>query len=117
MLQVVGLPVASCMVVRAPIGSTKEDGSKAWVIRPYTPISRPDEHGHFDLAIKIYEGGKMGEHFNSMRIGDTLDCKGGYLGSGAPTGRGTAHSARFLAAFSSLLALAELLFLLLILDI
>lgn len=31
--QKVGLPVASCLLVRAPIGSQKEDGSRAWVIR------------------------------------------------------------------------------------
>lgn len=29
----VGLPVASCLLVRAPIGKVKEDGSRAWVIR------------------------------------------------------------------------------------
>lgn len=28
-----GLPVASCLLVRAPIGSEKPDGSRAWVIR------------------------------------------------------------------------------------
>lgn len=31
--QEVGLPVASCLLVRAPIGSEKPDGSRAWVIR------------------------------------------------------------------------------------
>lgn len=54
----VGLPVASCLLVRAPIGSEKPDGSRAFVIRPYTPISHPDERGHFDLAIKVYKDGK-----------------------------------------------------------
>ena len=54
----VGLPVASCLLVRAPIGSEKPDGSRAFVLRPYTPISHPDERGHFDLAIKVYPGGK-----------------------------------------------------------
>ena len=55
--QEAGLPVASCLVVRAPIGSDKPDGSKAFVIRPYTPISQPDQRGSFDLAIKIYRDG------------------------------------------------------------
>lgn len=31
--QQVGLPVASCLLTRAPIGSEKPDGSRAWVIR------------------------------------------------------------------------------------
>jgi len=31
--QEVGLPVASCLLVRAPIGSEKPDGSRAFVIR------------------------------------------------------------------------------------
>ncbi len=55
----VGLPVASCLLVRAPIGSEKPDGSRAFVLRPYTPISHPDERGHFDLAIKVYPDGKQ----------------------------------------------------------
>lgn len=54
----VGLPVASCLLVRAPIGSEKPDGSRAFVLRPYTPISHPDEKGHFELAIKVYPDGK-----------------------------------------------------------
>lgn len=51
-----GLPVASCVLVRAPIGSSKPDGSNAFVIRPYTPISGNHAKGHMDLAIKVREG-------------------------------------------------------------
>ena len=65
----VGLPVASCLLVRAPIGSEKPDGSRAFVIRPYTPISQPDERGHFDLAIKVYPAGKMSQHLDHMKVG------------------------------------------------
>jgi cytochrome-b5 reductase len=36
------LNVASCLVVRAPIGEKKEDGSPEYVIRPYTPVSEPN---------------------------------------------------------------------------
>ena len=99
----VGLPVASCMLVRAPIGTPKEDGSPGFVIRPYTPVSHPHEKGHFELvraegacgrqvgsscrcmrrcrrrcmqAIKVYPGGKMGQHIDSMPLGSTLECKG-----------------------------------------
>ena len=48
-----GLNVASCLVVRAPIGKPKEDGSPGYMIRPYTPVSRPHEKGHFDLMVKV----------------------------------------------------------------
>lgn len=34
-----GLTTASCLLLRAPIGSQKDDGTRANVIRPYTPIS------------------------------------------------------------------------------
>lgn len=47
--QALNLPVASCLVTRAPIGSVKEDGSRAFVIRPYTPISA-ETTGHLDLV-------------------------------------------------------------------
>ena len=95
--QPAGLPVASCLLTRAPIGSIKDDGTQTmWgaavaappllmldcclplrseggdltpppprppsqfrVIRPYTPISRPSEVGHLDLAIKVYPSGKQ----------------------------------------------------------
>eukprot|EP00887_Chlorella_sp_A99_P002131 scaffold21.g2131.t1 len=55
--QPAGLPVASCLLTRAPIGSIKDDGTQTMVIRPYTPISRPYELGHLDLAIKVYPAG------------------------------------------------------------
>ena len=45
-----GLFVASCLLTRAPIGSENEDGSRKFVIRPYTPTSPPDAKGHFDLV-------------------------------------------------------------------
>lgn len=37
-----GLTTASCLLLKAPIGSTKEDGTKKDVIRPYTPTSDPE---------------------------------------------------------------------------
>lgn len=70
-----GLPVASCLLVRAPIGSEKPDGSRAFVLRPYTPISRHAK-GHMDLAIKVYPGGKMSQHIDHLKVGDQLDFKG-----------------------------------------
>ena len=38
---VAGLSVASCLVVKAPIGEPQADGSREAVIRPYTPVSSP----------------------------------------------------------------------------
>jgi cytochrome-b5 reductase len=71
-----GMTVASCLLTKAPIGSTKPDGSRANVMRPYTPISRPDVKGYLELAVKTYPEGKMSQHMAKMKIGDTLDFKG-----------------------------------------
>ena len=73
------MTVASCLLTKAPIGSVKEDGSRANVIRPYTPLSRPNVKGHLDLAVKTYEQGKMSKHIGEMKVGDTLDFKGPIL--------------------------------------
>ena len=53
-----GMSVASLLMVKAPIGSTKPDGSRANVLRPYTPITRPNEKGYLELAVKTYPEGK-----------------------------------------------------------
>lgn len=50
--QVVGLPVASCLLTKAPVGN-KPDGTPAFAIRPYTPVSPPDAKGYFDLIVKV----------------------------------------------------------------
>ena len=49
------------------------DGSDA--VRPYTPISTNAMVGKFELMVKIYEKGKMGQHLDSMEVGDFLDFK------------------------------------------
>lgn len=72
----VEMPVASCLLTRAPIGSVKEDGSQAFVIRPYTPVSGPREKHHIDLAIKVYPSGKMSQHLINLKLGQTVDIKG-----------------------------------------
>ena len=46
-----GMMVASCLLVKAAIGSEKPDGSRANVLRPYTPMSSPDTKGFLDLAV------------------------------------------------------------------
>lgn len=74
-----GMTVASLLMVKAPIGSEKPDGSRANVLRPYTPLSRPGEVGYLDLAVKAYPEGKMSKHIASLKVGDTLDFKGPIL--------------------------------------
>merc|ERR1719174_2308905 len=69
------------------------------VMRPYSPMTDNDTLGHVDFIIKVYfknqhprfpEGGKMSQHLESMKIGDTIDAKGPlgefvYKGDGAFT--------------------------------
>lgn len=70
------IPVSSCLVVRAPVGDVKEDGTRAMVVRPYTPVSHPDSK-QLDLAIKIYEDGKIGQYLaKHLKVGDVLEFKG-----------------------------------------
>jgi len=69
------LPVASCLLTRAPVGKVKDDGTRAFVMRPYTPISPPDAR-HLDLAIKVYPDGKLTPYLANLRPGDLIDFKG-----------------------------------------
>ncbi|XP_014611066.1 PREDICTED: NADH-cytochrome b5 reductase 3 isoform X1 [Polistes canadensis] len=82
-----GLPTEN-HVLGLPIGqhihlTTKIDDQI--VIRSYTPVSSDDDHGYFDLVIKVYfknvhpkfpEGGKMSQYLEDMKIGDTIDIRG-----------------------------------------
>jgi cytochrome-b5 reductase len=69
--QKLGLNVASCLVVKAPIGENGKD-----VIRPYTPVSDTEDKGFFDLVVKSYPNGVMSKHFGSLNPGDALEFKG-----------------------------------------
>ncbi|CAK0786056.1 hypothetical protein CVIRNUC_009269 [Coccomyxa viridis] len=71
-----GLHVASCLLTRAPIGSENKDGSRKFVIRPYTPATEPDAKGYLDLVVKVYPNGKMSKHMGELEVGDSLDIKG-----------------------------------------
>ena len=71
-----GMTVASLLMTKAAIGSEKPDGSRANVLRPYTPITRPDVAGFLDLLVKTYPEGKMSKHIASLKVGDKLDFKG-----------------------------------------
>lgn len=50
------------------------DGNK--VIRPYTPVSRPEETGYFEILIKSYALGKMSPHLFNMKEGESIDARG-----------------------------------------
>jgi len=69
--QKLGLNVASCLVVKAPIGENGKD-----VVRPYTPVSDTEQRGSLDLVIKTYPNGVMSKHIAGLKPGQTLDFKG-----------------------------------------
>ena len=64
-----GLAVGRHVSVKAEL-----DGSR--VIRPYTPTSRPDTKGYFELMVKRYLDGKMSSYMWNLQVGDTLDIRG-----------------------------------------
>ncbi|KAI7840931.1 hypothetical protein COHA_005362 [Chlorella ohadii] len=101
-----GLPVGHHITVTAQIKGEK-------VVRPYRPVTLDHERGYFDLVIKasaalpaanseVYhagedpkhpEGGKMSQHMDSLKEGDTIDVRGPwgefhYLGAGRFTYNG-----------------------------
>jgi cytochrome-b5 reductase len=68
-------PVSSCLLVRAPVGDAKEDGTRADVMRPYTPVSAPDSKT-LDLVVKVYPEGKIGNALKALKVHDKIDFKG-----------------------------------------
>jgi len=70
------LPVASCLVVRSSDPETLKDVKGKPIIRPYTPISPPDEKGELALLVKKYENGNASKYIHSLKEGDTLAIKG-----------------------------------------
>eukprot|EP00112_Aurelia_sp_Birch-Aquarium-sp1_P025716 Seg8713.1 transcript_id=Seg8713.1/GoldUCD/mRNA.D3Y31 product="NADH-cytochrome b5 reductase 3" protein_id=Seg8713.1/GoldUCD/D3Y31 len=75
---ILGLPIGKHIYLSAIINGNL-------VVRPYTPVSSDDDIGYFDLVIKVYfagvhprypEGGKMSQHLESLKIGDTIDVRG-----------------------------------------
>ncbi|CAD2221824.1 cytochrome-b5 reductase [Angomonas deanei] len=64
------MPVASCIVAKF----TDSDGKE--VVRPYTPITSNQNKGYFELLIKKYPKGKMGNHLFTMQVGEELLMKG-----------------------------------------
>ena len=73
-----GLPTGQHIFLKA-----KYEGK--FVMRPYSPMTDDKTLGHVDFIIKVYfknvhpkfpEGGKMSQHLESMKIGDTIEAKG-----------------------------------------
>lgn len=75
---ILGLPVGQHIYLSTIINNDL-------VIRPYTPVSSDDDHGYFELVIKVYfknvhpkfpEGGKMSQYLENLKIGDKINIKG-----------------------------------------
>ncbi len=91
---VLGLPTGQHISLR--YFETDADGKKTQVMRSYTPVSDNTTLGEVALVIKIYragvhpkfpDGGKLSQHLDSLKIGETIDIKGPkghmeYLGNG-----------------------------------
>jgi len=74
-----GLPIGQHISLKY----TDEEGKD--VQRSYTPVSSNDDLGYVDFVIKVYlknvhprfpEGGKMSQHLNNLKIGETMLMKG-----------------------------------------
>jgi len=66
---VLGLPVGKHILLRF-----EKDGTP--ISRPYTPVTSDDDVGFFELLIKIYPNGAMGQYLKSLDIGKTIDVRG-----------------------------------------
>lgn len=64
-----GLPIGQHISIGATINGKE-------VVRSYTPISRDDELGYFDLLIKTYEQGNISRHVDSKKIGEHIEVRG-----------------------------------------
>ena len=92
-----GLSIGRHITVRARIsnhdgdGKDHEDHATAnKVMRAYTPTSRPDQTGYFDLLVKSYEYGKLSPYLHSLKPGKTVEVRG-------PVGRFKYTPNRFLS--------------------
>ena len=67
------MDLASCLAFRYK----DKDGKD--VIRPYTPISRWDQKGYFEVMVKKYANSKMGTHLHNLKVGDAIEAKGPFM--------------------------------------
>ncbi|CAI2354013.1 unnamed protein product [Caenorhabditis sp. 36 PRJEB53466] len=75
---ILGLPIGQHVYLNAIIEGRV-------VVRPYTPVSSDEDKGFVDLMVKVYfrntnekfpEGGKMSQHLESLKIGETISFRG-----------------------------------------
>ncbi|CAI4212005.1 unnamed protein product [Parascedosporium putredinis] len=71
-----GSSLAMLPLTSAILTFSRPNGSFFPVIRPYTPITRPDDKGFIDLLVKQYPNGKASTHLHSLQPGDTLSVAG-----------------------------------------
>jgi len=50
--------------------------AKAMIVRQYTPTSNENTLGHFDVIIKIYPNGQMGNYLKNLPLGTMVEIKG-----------------------------------------
>jgi cytochrome-b5 reductase len=62
------LPVASCLVVKSSDPEALKDANGKPIIRPYTPISQPDEKGELALMVKKYQNGNASKYIHSLKV-------------------------------------------------
>ncbi|KAF5380312.1 hypothetical protein D9757_007946 [Collybiopsis confluens] len=67
------LPVASCLVVRSSDPEALKDPKGKPIIRPYTPISPPNQPGELTLLIKKYDNGNASKHIHSLKAHNEFD--------------------------------------------
>jgi len=67
--KILGLPVGKHILLRFD-----KEGSP--ISRPYTPVTSDDDVGFFELLIKIYPNGAMGQYLKGLDIGKTVDVRG-----------------------------------------
>eukprot|EP00931_Biecheleriopsis_adriatica_P009345 TRINITY_DN110418_c0_g1_i1.p1 TRINITY_DN110418_c0_g1~~TRINITY_DN110418_c0_g1_i1.p1 ORF type:complete len:271 (-),score=40.94 TRINITY_DN110418_c0_g1_i1:46-858(-) len=65
---VLGLPVGHHLEVRMPDGSG--------VGRAYTPVTGDSTLGSFDLVVKVYPNGLVGNYLDSLKVGDAAEMAG-----------------------------------------
>lgn len=65
-----GLPIGQHITFKAKDSEGKD------FFRPYTPTTDDDTAGHVDFVIKVYPDGKMSQHLDKMKVGQTMLFKG-----------------------------------------
>lgn len=65
-----GLSTCACLLAGATM-KTGDDEEEEMVVRPYTPISTNAMTGSFDLLVKVYPDGKMGNYMKNLEPSPT----------------------------------------------